>query len=89
MPNEPRVTTPYAEYVFSNVSKAARLGQGTYTYKELAGMVGLKPTQHFKRRINQMVARGVLVLIPSFTPRGNIENRFMTDSKFYLEEITK
>lgn len=76
MPNEPKITTPYAAYVISNISHAARAGQGTYTYKELAAMVGLKPTQHFKRRINQMVARGLLSLVPSFSPRGNIENRF-------------
>lgn len=76
MPNEPRNTTAYAEYVFSNVTRMIRDGGGAYNYKELAGMVGLKPTQHFKRRINQMVAHGLLTLTPAFTPRGGIENRF-------------
>jgi len=76
MSSERKVTTAYGEYVFSNVRKAARVGQGAYTYKELAEMVGLKPTQHFRRRISQMVARDLLSLTPAFTPRGGIENRF-------------
>lgn len=42
-------------------------------------MVGLKPTQHFRRRVNQLVQSGVFKLVPAFTPRGGIENRFMID----------
>lgn len=76
------VTTPYEQYVFSNVPQAARAGQGMYSYKELAEMVGLKPTQHFRRRINQLVRGGFLKLVPAFTPRGGIENRFA-----YPEEV--
>lgn len=76
MPNEPRNTTAYAEYVFSNVTRMLLERGGAYNYKELAEMVGLKPTQHFKRRINQMVAHGLVHLDPAFTPRGGIENRF-------------
>ncbi len=73
------VTTAYEQYVFSNVPQAARSGQGAYNYNELAAMVGLKPTQHFRRRVNQLVKSGVLKLVPAFTPRGGIENRFMID----------
>jgi hypothetical protein len=50
-----------------------------YSYNELASGVGLKPTHNFRRRINEMVADGSLVLVPAFTPRGGIENRFMID----------
>lgn len=75
-----KVTTAYETYVFTNVSKAAMSGQGMYSYKELAEMVGLKPTQHFRRRIHQMVRGRVLKLMPAFTPRGGIENRFSYDS---------
>jgi hypothetical protein len=46
-------------------------------------MVGLKPTQHFKRRIHQMVQMKVLVLCPAFTPRGGIENRFQSSEANY------
>lgn len=69
--------TAYAQYVFTNVAKAARVGQGMYSYDELAEMVGLKPTHNFRRRIHEMVTDGILKLCPAFTPRGGIENRFM------------
>lgn len=74
-----RVTTAYEQYVNTNLPQAARVGQGAYTYTQLAEMVGLKPTQHFRRRVNQLVASGILKLVPAFTPRGGIENRFMID----------
>lgn len=79
MSSQRKVTTPYAQYVFTNVAQFARVGQGMYSYAELASGVGLKPTQHFRRRVNQMVKDGVLRLCPAFTPRGGIENRFMID----------
>jgi len=72
-----RRMTAYAQYVFTNVSHFARVGQGCYTYDELAGGVGLKPTHNFRRRVHEMVSDGTLVLCPAFTPRGGIENRFM------------
>lgn len=71
------VTTAYEQYVKTNLIPIVRSGGGVYSYKELAAMVGLKPTQHFKRRVNQLVMLGVLSLTPSFTPRGGIENKFM------------
>jgi hypothetical protein len=80
-----KVTTAYERYVFTNVSQAARVGQGMYSYKELAEMVGLKPTQHFRRRINQMVRGRVLKLLPAFTPRGGIEDRFAYDDESMQE----
>ena len=72
------VTTPYQQYVFSNLPPIVRSGAGAYTYSELAAMVGLKPTQHFKKRVNELCDLGKLVLIHSFTPRGGITCRFMT-----------
>lgn len=72
--------TPYAQYVFANVKEFVRAGQGMYRYDEIASGVGLKPTHNFRRRINEMVADGILVLCPTFTPRGGIENRFMIAS---------
>ena len=53
-----------------------RAGQGIYTYKELAVMVGLKPTQHFRRHVKAMADSGILTLIHAFTPRGGLELRF-------------
>jgi hypothetical protein len=81
MSSLPRVTTAYAEYVFTNLTPIVRSGGGAYTYSQLAEMVGLKPTQHFKRRVNQLVQLGVFNLVPAFTPRGGIEKRFMIDIK--------
>jgi hypothetical protein len=80
-----KVTTAYELYVFTNVSQAARAGQGMYSYKELAEMVGLKPTQHFRKRINQMVHGRILKLLPAFTSRGGIENRFAYDTEIMQE----
>ena len=80
MSSQRNVTTAYKSYVFSNLPQAARVGQGAYTYSELAAMVGLKPTQHFRRRVNELVKSGILKLVPAFTPRGGIENRFMIDN---------
>ena len=74
-----KVTTAYEQYVFTNLVTIVRSGGGAYCYKELAEMVGLKPTQHFRRRVNQLVQSGVFKLVPAFTPRGGIENRFMID----------
>lgn len=79
MSSQRNVTTAYQQYVNTNVPQAARVGQGAYTYAELAAMVGLKPTQHFRRRVNQLAKSGVLNVMPVFTPRGGIENRFMID----------
>lgn len=79
--------TAYAQYVFSNVKDNARLGQGMYSYDELAEMVGLKPTHNFRRRINEMVTDGILKLCPAFTPRGGIENRFMATTTVETTEI--
>lgn len=76
MSDKPSRQTAYAEYVFSNLPKAMRVGQGMYNYGELAEMVGLKPTQHFRRRVNELVKRNIINLVPAFTPRGGIENRF-------------
>lgn len=73
------VTTPYEMFVKTNVPQAVRVGQGAYNYKELGELVGLKPTANFRRRINELVRDGVLRLVPAFTPRGGIENRFTVD----------
>lgn len=71
-------TTAYGEYVFTNLASSVRSGAGLYNYDELAAMVGLKPTHNFRRRVRQMVAEGILQLVPAFTPRGGIEARFQT-----------
>jgi hypothetical protein len=64
--------TVYAEYVFSNV-KAIIVGQGqTYNINDLARVVGLKPTNNFKRRVNQMVSEGLICAYPVFSPRGGM-----------------
>lgn len=71
--------TAYAEYINTNLPLLVEEGQGLYTYKELAVMVGLKPTQHFRRRVRELVQRRVLDMTAVFTPRGGIENRFSYD----------
>jgi len=69
-------TTAYGEYVFTNLASTVSSGGGLYNYHELAALVGLKPTHNFRKRVRQMVAEGLLQLVPAFTPRGGIEARF-------------
>lgn len=64
--------TVYSEYVFSNVASRLAEGQGCYPLDDLARMVGLKPTVNFRKRINQMVAQGLIVSMPAFSPRGGL-----------------
>lgn len=68
----PRNNTAYSEYVFSNITSILIERGGAYDVKDLAAMVGLKPTQHFTRRIRQMVSEGRLKAHPVFTPRGGL-----------------
>lgn len=75
---EPR-STAYAEYVFSNLPSRVIDGAGLYNYHELAELVGLKPTNNFRRRVKQLVKAGKLEAIAAFTPRGGIEARFMAN----------
>jgi hypothetical protein len=76
MPVLPRYETAYAEYVKTSVIARLAEGQWSCNYKELADKVGLKPTQHFKRRVRQMVERHMLQSFTAFTPRGGLEIRF-------------
>lgn len=69
-------TTAYSEYVFSNLPQRVYDGAGLYDYNELAGLVGLKPTGNFRKRVKQLVALGKLQAISVFTARGGIETRF-------------
>lgn len=64
--------TVYAEFVYSNLTARIAEGQGAYTVLECAEMVGLKPTQHFKKRVRQMAKEGLLTATPVFTPRGGL-----------------
>jgi hypothetical protein len=72
MPNFTRYTTAYSEYVFSNVVNVLAVGQGAYDMHTLAGMVGLKPTHNFRKRVRQMVAEGRIATNTVFTPRGGL-----------------
>lgn len=72
MPKLPHNKTVYAEYVFSNVMLALNEQGREYTVVDLASAVGLKPTNNFKRRVNQMVAEGLIIAFPAFSPRGGM-----------------
>lgn len=68
----PSRETVYSQFVKTNLPAMIKAGQGAYTVNECAVMVGLKPTQHFKRRIRQLAAEGVLRADAVFTPRGGL-----------------
>lgn len=86
MPNAPKRETAYALYVNSNLPFRMAEGQGLYNYKELAELVGLKPTHNFRRRVHHLASTGIINIEAVFTPRGGIENRFST-TKERLQEI--
>jgi len=69
-------STAYSEYVFSNLPPTVLSGGGLYNVNELASLVGLKPTNNFRRRVKQLVADGKLKVHAVFTPRGGIEARY-------------
>jgi len=75
----PRNVTAYRLFVESNLPPIVRAGQGIYTVNELAAMVGLKPTRHFRKHVNHLALSGLLKPFPVFSPRGNIEIRFGHD----------
>ena len=64
--------TVYKEYVFSNVRLVLGGAGVAYNVIDLASAVGLKPTNNFKRRVNQMVSEGLIVAEPAFSPRGGL-----------------
>jgi len=64
--------TVYKEFVFSNVSSILGQQGRAYTINDLASAVGLKPTNNFKRRVNQMVNEGLIHAFPAFSPRGGL-----------------
>lgn len=76
MPQKPVRETAYGQYVNTNIPHVIAVGEGAYNYKELAELVGLKPTQHFRRRVNWLAADGIIKAEPVFTSRGGIETRF-------------
>lgn len=80
-------TTAYSEYVFSNLIPIVRDRAGIYNVKELASLVGLKPTNNFRRRVKQLVESGKLQAVPVFTPRGGIEARYHIPEQGFLTEV--
>lgn len=80
--------TVYSSYVFSNVLSTLAVGQGAYTMDELASMVGLKPTHNFRRRIRQMVDRGLIVAKPVFSSGKGLTAIYMLPvDETQIEEI--
>jgi len=72
MSTKPRNSTVYKEFVFSNVSSILSGAGIAYNINDLASLVGLKPTNNFKRRVNQMVAEGLIHSFAAFSPRGGL-----------------
>lgn len=64
--------TVYKEFVFTNVRSILGGAGQAYTINDLARAVGLKPTNNFKRRVNQMVEEGLIHSFPAFSPRGGL-----------------
>jgi hypothetical protein len=75
--------TVYFEYVKANVVSMLGQGKGAYDLKELAALIGLKPTHNFKRRLHQLVDLGVIAAEVAYTETGSMKAVFM------LPEVVK
>jgi len=87
MPTKPRNNTVYKEYVFSNVVSMLGGAGVAYTILDLASAVGLKPTNNFKRRVNQMVDEGLICAFPAFSPRGGMMKVYTLPTTEETKEI--
>jgi len=87
MSSIPRNVTAYRLFVETNLPPTVRAGQGIYNMNELAAMVGLKPTRHFRKHVHHLALCGTLKPYPVFTPRGNIEMRFGADDGNTVREV--
>jgi len=87
MSQTPRNITAYRLFVETNLPPIVRAGQGIYNVNELAAMVGLKPTRHFRKHVNHLAMCGKLKPFPTFTLRGNIEIRFGIDDNENTREV--
>jgi len=72
VPTKRSSNTVYKEFVFSNVRSMLGEEGRAYTINDLAGAVGLKPTNNFKRRVKQMVDEGLIQAFAAFSPRGGL-----------------
>lgn len=52
--------TIYSEYVLEQVNKISQQGGGTLTFKELATIMGLKPTHNLRKRLRTLEQQGVI-----------------------------
>lgn len=72
MPTNRSSNTVYKEFVFTNVARILGGAGQAYNINDLALQVGLKPTNNFKRRVNQMVNEGLIHAFAAFSPRGGL-----------------
>lgn len=79
--------TVYKEFVFSNVRSILSEQGRAYTIVDLAGAVGLKPTNNFKRRVKQMVDEGLIHAFAAFSPRGGLMKVYTSIPTVETKEI--
>lgn len=79
--------TVYKEFVFSNVRSILGQQGRAYTINDLAGEVGLKPTNNFKRRVKQMVDEGLIHAFAAFSPRGGLMKVYTSIPTVETKEI--
>jgi len=72
----PYKDTVYFEYVKANIVSTLGQGKLIYDLKELAVLIGLKPTHNFKRRVMQLVELGVIVADVAYTEKGSLKAVF-------------
>lgn len=87
MSHAPRYETDYSRYVNSNLTRMLRERGGVHNMNACAEMVGLKPTQHFRKRVRQMLAAGLIDSQTCFTPSGGLEMCFSYRDPVTLKEI--
>ena len=76
MVNPPKKQSAYADYLYSKVEEILKRQGGAFTLKELSHYAGLKITPNMRRRINHIVASGLLEVHPVVQTYGGSCNMF-------------
>lgn len=62
MPNAPKKSSAYAEYLYFKIDEYFLKKGSAFTVQEIADYCGLKPTTNLRRRIRHAVAIGTLAV---------------------------
>jgi len=71
MPNEPKKSSAYAEYLYAKVDEYFFKQGSAFTVQEFAEWAGLKPTCNMRRRLRHAVVSGKLIVSTAYAGRSS------------------